>query len=253
MFLAIDIGNTNIHVGIFEGDILQSAHAIKGECPSHADFTKILSPAVLNKVQAVAIASVNPVAESFVIETVRKHLTVKPRIIGKDISVPIPILTEYPEKVGADRLVNAIAAFERTKNWTVVVDAGTAITIDGINNKGAFLGGIIAPGIDISSRALHDSTALLPRISIRKPGNVIGKNTEEAINSGIYWGTVGMVNRLLCMISDEMECRPAIIATGGNADMLAQEIPLITTVLPYLTLEGIRITYNTVRVSDITH
>lgn len=253
MLLTIDIGNTNIHVGIFEGDVLQFVHTIKAKCPFHANFTKILNSAVLNKVQAVAIASVNPEAEAFVIETVRKHFPVKPMIVGKDIPIPIPVLTEYPEKVGADRLVNAIAAFERTKNCTVVVDAGTAITIDGINNKGAFLGGIIAPGIDISSRALHNSTALLPEISIRKPKYVIGKNTEEAINSGIYWGTVGMVSRLIGMICDEMECQPTVIATGGNADILAQEIPFIITVLPYLTLEGIRITYDAMRVSDISH
>lgn len=146
-------------------------------------------------------------------------------------------------------MVNAIAAFERTKNWTIVVDAGTAITIDGINDKGAFLGGVIAPGMDTSSRALHHYTALLPRISVRKPNNVLGKNTEEAINSGIYWGTIGMINQILGMIRDELECQPTVIATGGNAHMLAQEIPLVTTVLPYLTLEGIRITYKTARAS----
>lgn len=253
MLLAIDIGNTNIHVGIFEGDILQSAHAIKNECLSRTNFIKILNPTILNEAQAVVIASVNPKAEAFVIETIRKHLTVKPQIIGKDIPIPIPILTVHPEKVGADRLVNAIAAFERTKNWTIVVDAGTAITIDGINDKGAFLGGIIAPGIDISSRALHNYTALLPQISIRKPRNVIGQNTEEAINSGIFWGTIGMVNQLIGMIRDELKYQAAVIATGGNAPMLAREIPLITMVLPYLTLEGIRITYNTTCTSHIPH
>lgn len=249
MLLAIDIGNTNIHVGIFEGDILQSAHTVKDERPPQTNLTKILNPAVLNEAQAVVIASVNPKAEAFVIETIRKHLPVKPQIIGKDIPIPIPVLVEHPEKVGVDRLVNAIAAFERTKNWTIVVDAGTAITIDGINDKGAFLGGVIAPGMDTSSRALHHYTALLPRISVRKPNNVLGKNTEEAINSGIYWGTVGMINQILGMIRDELECQPTVIATGGNAHMLAQEIPLITTVLPYLTLEGIRITYKTARAS----
>ncbi|MCF6154060.1 MAG: type III pantothenate kinase [Candidatus Brocadia sp.] len=252
MLLAIDIGNTNIHVGIFEGDNLLSVHTIKGACSSQTNFTKILNPAVLSKAQAV-IASVNPKAEAFVIETIRNHLPVKPQIIGKDIPIPIPVLTEHPEKVGVDRLVNAIAAFERTKNWTIVVDAGTAITIDGISNKGAFLGGIIAPGMDASSRALHRDTAFLPQISVRKPRNVLGKNTEDAINSGIYWGTIGMVKQLIEMIRDELECQPTVIATGGNAQMLAQEIPLITTVLPYLTLEGIRITYKTTHALHISH
>ena len=253
MWLAIDIGNTNIHIGIFEEDVLQSAYTVKSECPPHANFTKVLNPATLYKAQAVVLASVNPKAEASVIGCIRKHLLVKPQYIGKEIPIPITILMEYPEKVGVDRLVNAIAAFERTKNWTIVVDAGTAITIDGINDKGNFLGGIIAPGIDTSSKALHHYTALLPQIFISKPKNVIGKNTEEAINSGIYWGTIGMVSQLIKMIRDELECQPTVIATGGNANMLAQEVPLITTVLPYLTLEGIKIAYKTNLASGIVH
>lgn len=253
MLLAIDIGNTNVHVGIFEGDTLLSAHTIKDEDAPRANYGKILTPAILNEVQAVVIASVNPKAEAFVIENVRKCLPVKPQIIGKDIPIPIPILTEYPGKVGADRLVNALAAFERTKNWTIVVDAGTAITIDGINDTGAFMGGIIAPGIDISSKALHSYTALLPQIPVRKPKTVLGKNTEDAIHSGIYWGTVGMVTQLITMLCNELKCQPSVIATGGDARMLAQEIPLITTVLPYLTLEGIKIAYKTSLVTRIPH
>ena len=142
-------------------------------------------------------------------------------------------------------MVNALAAFERTKGWTIIVDAGTAITVDVINDKGAFMGGIIAPGIDVSSKALHHFTALLPEITVNKPKYILGKNTEEAINSGVYWGTIGMVNRLIEMLCAELKCQPAIIATGGNADMLAEEIPHITDVVPYLTLEGIRIAYKT--------
>lgn len=253
MWLAIDIGNTNIHIGIFEEDVLHSVYTVKSEYPPLADFAKILTPATLYKAQAVVLASVNPKAETFIIEYVQKHILVKPQFIGRDIPIPIPILTESPEKVGADRLVNAVAAFERTKNWTIVVDAGTAITIDGINDKGAFLGGIIAPGLDISSKALHHYTALLPQISIRKPKNVLGKNTEEAIHSGIYWGTIGMVSQLIKMIRDELGCQPAVIATGGNANMLMQEISLITVVLPHLTLEGIKIAYKTHLASHVPH
>ncbi len=243
MWLAIDIGNTNIHVGIFEEDVLESACTIKNEYPPQSNFTKVLNPTTLSRAQAIVIASVNPKAEAFVTEYLRKYFHAKLHYIGKDIPIPIPILTECPEKVGADRLVNALAAFERTKKRTIVIDAGTALTIDAINDKGAFLGGIIAPGIDTSSKALHHYTALLPQISINKPKNVLGKNTEEAINSGIYWGTIGMVSRLIAMIADELQGQPAVIATGGNANMLAQEIPLITAALPYLTLEGIKIAH----------
>ncbi len=240
-FVAIDIGNTNIHVGIFEEEVLHSTYLVKNEY--QRDFIKILNLTVFYKIQDVILSSVNPAIEVFVIECIQKYLFVKPQRIGKEIPVPIPLLTEYPEKVGVDRLVNAIAAFELTKNWTIVIDAGTAITIDGINAKGAFLGGVIAPGIGMSSKALHQYTALLPEVTVNKPENILGKNTEEAIKSGIYWGTIGMINQYIRMLCDELECQPTIIATGGNANMLAQEIPLITTVLPYLTLEGIKITY----------
>ncbi|GJQ24176.1 hypothetical protein BIY37_02585 [Candidatus Brocadia sapporoensis] len=243
MQLAIDIGNTNIHIGIFEEDILRSTHTVGSGSLHQTNFTKILTPAIFFKTQAVILASVNPQAEACVIEYLGKHSPVQPCRIGKEIPIPMPILTESPEMVGIDRLVNAIAAFERTKNPAIVVDAGTAITIDGINEKGAFLGGIIAPGIGMSLKALHHATALLPLVSISKPKNVFGKNTEEAIRSGIFWGTVGMIHQVIDMMSNEMKCQPPVIVTGGDASVLAPELPVATTVLPYLTLEGIHLAY----------
>ena len=245
MWLAIDIGNTNIHIGIFEDDVLHSSYSVKSEFPRPLleNLENTLNPATLTKPQAVVLSSVNPKVEVFVIEYIQKHFFVNPQFIGKDIPIPMVVLTDQPEKVGMDRLVNALAAFERTKSWTIVVDAGTAITVDVINDGGAFLGGIIAPGMGISSKALHYYTALLPEIPVNKPKTILGKNTEGAINSGIYWGTVGMVSRLISMLCDELKCQPAIIATGGDAQLLAQEIPKITCVIPCLTLEGIKIAY----------
>lgn len=253
MWLAIDIGNTNTHVGMFEEDVLISVCTIKNESPLQAHFAQALNPTTLHKTQAVVIASVNPKAEAVVTEYLRQYLHTQLHSLGKDIPIPIPILTEYPEKVGVDRLVNALAAFERTKNRTIVIDAGTALTIDAINDKGAFLGGIIAPGMDTSAKALHHYTALLPQIAISKPKNILGKNTEEAIHSGIYWGTIGMVNQLITMIGNELEGQPAVIATGGNGPMLAREIPRITAVLPSLTLEGISIAYKLYLASRTPH
>ncbi|MBM2834632.1 MAG: Pantothenate kinase [Candidatus Brocadiaceae bacterium] len=186
MWLAIDIGNTNIHIGIFEDDVLHSSYSVP---------------------QAVVLSSVNPKVEVFVIEYIQKHFFVNPQFIGKDIPIPMAVLTDQPDRVGVDRLVNALAAFERTKSWTIVVDAGTAITVDVINDGGAFMGGIIAPGMGISSKALHHYTALLPEIPVNKPKTILGKNTESAINSGIYWGTVGMVSRLISMLCDELKCQ----------------------------------------------
>lgn len=245
MWLAIDIGNTNIHIGIFEDDVLHSSYSVKSEFPRPLleNLENTLNPATLAKPQAVVLSSVNPKVEVFVIEYIQKHFFVNPQFIGKDIPIPMAVLTDQPDRVGVDRLVNALAAFERTKSWTIVVDAGTAITVDVINDGGAFMGGIIAPGMGISSKALHHYTALLPEIPVNKPKTILGKNTEGAINSGIYWGTVGMVSRLISMLCDELKCQPAIIATGGDAQLLAQEIPKITCVIPCLTLEGIKIAY----------
>lgn len=245
MRLTVDIGNTNIHIGIFEENILLSTHTVRSGSMLQENFSKIFTPDIFSRLQAVILASVNPQVETSVIKYIGSYSSAQPSRIGKEIPIPIPILTQSPERIGVDRLVNAIAAFNRTKNWTIVVDAGTAITIDGINEKGAFLGGMIAPGAETSSKALHHSTALLPQIPINKPKNVIGKNTEEAIQSGVYWGTIGMVHHLINMMRDEMECQPTVIATGGDASMLAQNIPAITTVVPHLTLEGIDIAYKT--------
>ncbi|MBI2471824.1 MAG: type III pantothenate kinase [Planctomycetes bacterium] len=253
MWLAIDIGNTNIHIGIFENDVLHSSCSVKSEFPRllPENLEKILNPATLSKLQAVVLSSVNPKTEVFVIDYIQKHLLVNPQFIGKDIPVPMPVLTDQPERVGVDRLLNALAAFERTKTWTIVVDAGTAITVDVVNDNGAFMGGIIAPGMGISSKALHHYTALLPEIFINRPKKILGKNTEDAISSGIYWGTVGMVSRVISMLCDELGCQPAIIATGGDAQLLAPEIPIITAVLPDLTLEGIGIAYKKNLTSNI--
>jgi len=252
MWLAIDIGNTNVHIGVFEKDALQHAYSVKSGLPQplQMNLAQILNPATFSKARAAILSSVSPKVEASVIEYVQKYLLIKPKSIGKDIPIPIKILAEQPENIGIDRLVNALAAFERTKGWTIIVDAGTAITVDVINDKGAFMGGIIAPGIDISSKALHHFTALLPEIAVKKPKYILGKNTGEAINSGVYWGTIGMVNRLIEMLCDDLKCQPAIIATGGNADMLAEEIPHITDVVPYLTLDGIRIAYKTILTSN---
>jgi type III pantothenate kinase len=245
MWLAIDIGNTNIHIGIFKEDVLSSTYSVTTESLSlHPEqLSKIPVANILHKATAVIISSVNPQTTALVVEYIQSRLLIKPQHIGKDIPLPIPILTENPERVGVDRLVNALAAFERIKNWAIVVDAGTAITIDAINDTGAFLGGVIAPGINMASKSLHNFTALLPEVSINKPAHVIGKSTVDAIKSGIYWGTAGMITHLITLFCNELECQPTVIATGGNAEMLAKEIPRISDVFPYLTLEGIQIAY----------
>ena len=242
MWLAIDIGNTNIHPGMFEGDALLSTCSIRNESPStiQTQLATFLNTFDLSQTRDVIVSSVNPKAESCVFECIQRHNLTKPKLIGKDIPIPIAVLTDYQDKVGADRLANAVGAYERTHNWTVIVDSGTAITIDAINDKGFFLGGIIAPGMALSSRALHHYTALLPEVSAKKPGKILGTNTEEAIRTGIYWGTIGMVSTLIRLLCEEIGHEPTVIATGGNASLLAEDVPLIDAVIPQLTLEGIK-------------
>ena len=251
MWLAIDVGNTNIHIGTFENGALRATYTVKIESPQtlQENIEKAANPHVFRGADAIVVASVNPPVEKSFTEYIKRDAKIPPLRIGKDIPISIPVLTDNPEKVGTDRLVNAIAAFERTKNWTVVVDAGTAITIDGIDNNGAFLGGVIAPGMGIASKALHRYTALLPDIQPQKPENVLGKNTAQALHAGIYWGTVGMIRYLVDMICNEMGNTPTVLATGGDATALAREIPTITTVLPDLTLEGIGLVYQSRRSS----
>jgi len=251
MWLAIDIGNTNVHPGMFEGGVLLSTCAIRVESPStiQTQLAAFLNAFDLSQTYDVIISSVNPKAESCVFECIQRHTLTKPKLIGKDIPIPIAVLTDYPDKVGTDRLANAVGAYERTHNWTVIVDSGTAITIDAINDKGAFLGGIIAPGMELSSRALHHYTALLPEVSARKPGKILGTNTEDAIRTGIYWGTIGMTSTLIRLLCEEIGHKPAVVATGGSASLLAKDIPLIDAVIPQLTLEGIKGIYKTTAAS----
>ncbi|MBI5309128.1 MAG: type III pantothenate kinase [Planctomycetes bacterium] len=255
MWLAIDIGNTNVHPGMFEGDALLSTCSIRNESPFkiQTQLATFLNTFDLSKTRDVIISSVNPEAEACVFECIQRHNLAKPKLIGKDIPIPIAVLTDHPAKVGADRLANAVGAYERTHNWTVIVDSGTAITIDAINDKGAFLGGIIAPGMELSSRALHHYTALLPEVSAKKPGKILGTNTEEAIRTGIYWGTIGMVSTLIRLLCAEIGHQPAVIATGGSASLLAEEVPLIDAVIPQLTQEGIKGIYKTTAASTAKH
>ena len=177
MWLAIDIGNTNIHPGMFEGDALLSTCSIRNESPStiQTQLATFLNTFDLSQTRDVIVSSVNPKAESCVFECIQRHNLTKPKLIGKDIPIPIAVLTDYPDKVGADRLANAVGAYERTHNWTVIVDSGTAITIDAINDKGFFFGGNYCAGNGAffkGAPSLHGA-----------PARSVGKKTGENIGN----------------------------------------------------------------------
>ena len=162
-----------------------------------------------------------------------------PVMVGRDVAPDLVIKLSKPEEVGADRIVNAVAVKTHYKFPAVVVDFGTATTFDVVDAEGAYCGGVIAPGVNLSMSALHQAAAKLPRINIKKPNNVIGKETVEAMQSGIYWGYVSMIEGLVARISKEMGVKPYVIATGGLASLFAQGTSVIEKIDEDLTLKGL--------------
>lgn len=243
MILTVDIGNTNISLGYFKGRKILSHRYINGESLVRQSDRFFSNICTVKDVQAIVIASVNPENEAAFCKYLKKQYTKKVLKIGREIDLKMPILVEKPEKVGVDRLLNALAAYHLTKSTTIVVDFGTALTVDIVSKDGEFLGGLILPGIETSAYALKNRTAFLPKVEIRKPEKIIGKSTESAISSGIYHGTVGAVLYILEELQREVCDVQCIIATGGDVDTFIADLPQINKVAPHLTLEGIKIAY----------
>jgi type III pantothenate kinase len=189
------------------------------------------------------ISSVVPPVLDMLQGMAKKYFHVEPLIIGPDIETGMPILYDNPAEVGADRIVNAVAAFERYKKCMIVVDFGTATTFDYVSSKGEYIGGAIAPGIGISAEALVERTSKLPRVEIVKPKRVIGKNTTHSMQSGIFFGYVGLVDEIVRRMKKEARSNPKVIATGGLAGLIAGESETIEEVNEFLTLEGLKIIY----------
>ncbi|MFQ5965483.1 MAG: type III pantothenate kinase [Candidatus Scalinduaceae bacterium] len=243
MILAVDIGNTNISIGGFQGKKLVSHFCIDNKSLIQKKVSLPLKSSFLNRFKNILIASVNPKMESFFYKYLDKRYKKMALKIGREIKLKIPTLVENQEKVGIDRLLNALAAFKRTKTSTIVIDFGTAITFDVVSKRGEFLGGIILPGIKTSAYALNRRTAFLPEVEIKKPTVIIGSNTEKAICSGIYMGTVGATTHILKNIRKEFGGIRYTIATGGDSKIFKEELNQIDMFIPHLTLEGIRIAF----------
>jgi len=245
MLLCVDIGNTSISLGAFEGERLTfTGRVIKGELERvEARLDTVLAPIQAAQLEAVAVASVNPNTEFAFCDWLKLRRNKSALKVGAELPIKMRILCDRPERVGADRLVNALAAYERIKGAAIVVDFGTATTFDVVSAKGEYLGGAIAPGIGLSADALKRGTAFLPRVDVSARPRALGRNTEEAIRSGIFWGQVGMVDRLVRQLCEEMGGKPVVLATGGYAELVGPEIPCVSLILPHLTLEGIRLAY----------
>jgi type III pantothenate kinase len=250
MLLAIDIGNTTVALGVFEVKRLLRDWGIRSVREKTADEYGItllellrasgLDPAAI---KGTIISSVVPPLTPAFQALSQSLFGVKALVVGPGLRTGMPILYENPGEVGADRVVASVGAFEKYGGPCIVVDFGTATTFDAITAKGEYLGGAIAPGIQISAEALYLKTAKLPRIEVVKPKKPIGKTTVASMQSGIYFGYVGLVNNIISEISREIGAEPKIVVTGGFASRLGPEIKAPHHHEPHLVLEGLRILF----------
>lgn len=250
MLLAIDVGNTNIVYGLFEGEALLHQFRVEtGRGRTSDEYTVVLRQLLAmagvaeGVVDAVILASVVPALTEPMMELARRGFARDAVVVGPGLRTGMSILYENPREVGADRIVNAVAAYERVKGGLIVVDFGTATTFDCVTPKGEYLGGVIAPGMQISADALFSRAAKLPRVEIAKPPKVVGRNTVHSMQSGILYGYVGLVDGLVERLRAELDYPCEILATGGLATRIAPLSKTIDTVDDDLTLRGLRILY----------
>ena len=258
MLLALDVGNTNTVLGLYQLDVEPPQLAAHWRVTTHRTqtvdeygvfFVNLfemhgLSP---KQVTHIIISSVVPPVESTLRQMCENYFQLEPLFVEPGIKTGMPILYENPAEVGADRIVNGVGAWERFGRVKgrpmIVVDFGTATTFDAISAKGEYLGGAICPGVQISADALFQRAARLPRIDVRKPPRIVGRTTVGAMESGLFYGYVGMVEGLVKRMADELGGHVVCVATGGLADVIAPETPLIHHVDPNLTLHGLRLVW----------
>ena len=258
MLLTFDIGNTNIVIGLFEGDKLTHKWRLPSSTKKTVDdyAIDIIELCLTNKIDClnisgVIIASVVPRLTSLILEAVKKFtneaITKKILVVGdENVNLHIDIQLKNKNEVGADRLINAVAAYKKFGGNLIIVDFGTATTFDIVGKNGEYLGGVIAPGINLSLKALHDMTAQLPKISIKSQKNVIGKTTIEAMNSGVYFGYISLVEGMIAKIENELGYETIKIITGGLSEIFKEPLRnLIQHHEPDLTLDGLKIAYET--------
>jgi type III pantothenate kinase len=248
MLLAVDIGNTQTHIGCFRGPHLLESWRLATDAQATADELALtvsglcrLRGIEFGEIESGIVSSVVPRLAAEYERMCERYLDRRCLVVGPGIRTGVPIRYESPHEVGADRIVNAVAAYERFGDTCVVVDFGTAITYDAISAAGEYLGGIIAPGIEISIEALAARAAKLPRIELVEPESVIGRNTQGAIQAGVVYGFAGQIDGIVRRMLAELGAGTGVVATGGHADSIAPFCETIEEVDELLTLTGLRL------------
>jgi type III pantothenate kinase len=250
--IAIDIGNTNISVGLFLKGIEQFIKSIPGQ--DKDELTACLKSAwekisLLNRSKekkrdgTVVVSSVKPVWTDLVRGIVSENLGEKILLVGKDIPFPMDLSVNEPEKVGTDRVLAAVAAYAVVENAIVVADFGTAVTIDLVDDRGVFLGGVILPGFEISAKALNEYTAQLPLVKVGRPKLPWGKNTTEAINCGLYYSAIATLQEIIRRYAEKIGTWPQTILTGSAAELIKDDCEFIDSYVPHLVVKGIALAY----------
>jgi type III pantothenate kinase len=249
--LAVDVGNTNTVLGVYQDDVLVAHWRIQTVAERTADEYAVTLKTLLDlgglewrSLTAGIISSVVPPVLFGLQRFFKEHCGGPALVVGPGIKTGMPILYENPREVGADRIVNAVAAYEELKAGCIVVDFGTATTWDVVNPKGEYLGGVIAPGIQISAEALYEHAAKLPRVELARPGKVVARNTIASMQAGLVYGYAGMVDALVGRIRAEVDFPARCTATGGLAPLIATETKTIEATDELLTLKGLQILFH---------
>lgn len=251
MLLAIDIGNTQVAAGLIRDGELIAHWRLSSIYDRTEDETWIIMKSIcdahgfdITKTRGVAISSVVPGMTPTFEKMTLKYLKSQPLVVSQDIDLGMKILYDNPSSVGADRLVNAVAGFDKYGGPLIIVDLGTATTFDVLNSEGDYLGGIIAPGIEMSANILHLRAAKLPRVELKFPEKAIGNSTESSMQSGLMYGAVEMIDGMIDRVCSELGAKAHVIATGGLARLLMDKLTKVEAIDPFLTLHGLDIIFN---------
>lgn len=250
MLLCVDIGNTNIVLGLYQGQELVTHWRVSTDQAKMPDEYGLMLLALVDRsgytfaeIEGVILASVVPPVTDTFCEMLRAYLQQEPLIVGSGVKTGVAIRIDNPREVGADRVVNAAAAFRLYGGPACIVDFGTATTFDALSVNGEYLGGAIAPGVRLAADALFRGTAKLPRVDLQRPAHAIGTNTVDSMRSGILFGYVGLVEGMVARFRLELGPAMRVIGTGGLASVIAQETRVLEIVDPWLTLKGLRLIY----------